>query len=371
MTNPVEDVRKLGQSIWYDNMSRSLLSSGELKGLIDGGVTGLTSNPTIFEKSITGSTDYDDALLTLIGRSCGADETLEALVVEDIGGAADLLRPVYDHTNGADGFVSVEVSPNLANDAERTIAEAERLFASLGRPNVMIKVPATPAGMPAIRRLIGEGINVNVTLIFSQDAYAEVREAYVSGIEDLVRSSGDPSKVASVASFFVSRVDTVVDSQLEQVLREKPELAKLRGKAAIANAKVAYDSFKKTFGADRFACLREQGARPQRPLWASTGTKNADYSDILYVETLIGMDTVNTMPPQTLAAFRQHGTAQSTLNQGLEAAERTLQALESSGISMKAVTDKLLEEGVQAFADSFDSLLRNIEEKRARLLVQR
>ena len=369
MSNPVQEVQRLGQSIWYDNMRRGLLTSGELRRLIDQGVTGLTSNPTIFEKAIAGSTDYDEALLSLARDARSTIETYEALAVEDIRAAADLVRPAYDHRKAADGYACLEVSPTLAHDTAGTIAEARRLFAALGRPNVMIKVPATPEGIPAIRRLIGEGINVNVTLVFSLEAYRQVMDAYIAGLEELARSDGDLSKVASVASFFVSRVDTAVDALLEQRIREgREELKALLGKAAIANAKLAYRVFKGTFGGERFAVLRAKGDRVQRPLWASTGTKNPAYSDVLYVESLIGPDTVNTMPPATLTVFLEHGRAQATLEQGGRKAEQTLEALAAAGVSMGQVTTKLLADGVKSFADSFDKLLANIEEKRARLL---
>ena len=287
MTNALQQLQGLGQSVWYDNMRRGLITSGQLERLIALGVSGLTSNPTIFEKAIAGSNDYD-----------------EALVIEDIQAAADILRPVFDRTDGADAYASLEVSPRLAHDTAGTVAEAQRLFAALDRSNVMVKVPGTPAGIVAIRQLIGEGINVNVTLIFSLEAYRQVRELYISGLQALADSGGDVSKVASVASFFVSRVDTAVDGLLEERLRSgNNDLKGLLGKAAVANAKLAYRAFQKAFYSDKFAALRQKGARIQRPLWASTGTKNPAYSDVLYVESLAGSDTVNTMPEATLTAF--------------------------------------------------------------------
>ena len=371
MTTALQQVQRLGQSIWYDNIRRGLLSSGELQRLIELGVTGLTSNPTIFKKAIAGSTDYDDALVSLAQNGKGTMETYEALAIEDIQAAADLLRPVYDRTVGTDGYACLEVSPTLAHDTEGTVAEARRLFAALDRPNVMVKVPATPEGVPAIRRLIGLGININVTLIFSLEAYRQVMEAYISGLEELARSGGDVSRVASVASFFVSRVDTAVDTLLEERIREgRQELTALLGKAAIANAKLAYRGFKSTFGGERFAALRAQGARVQRPLWASTGTKNPAYSDVLYVEMLIGPDTVNTMPPATLTTFLEHGRAEVTLERDVADAEQTMEALATAGVSMEQVTAKLLADGVTSFADSFHKLMANIEEKRARLLAR-
>ena len=371
MVNAFEQIRQLGQSIWYDNMRRGLIKSGELQRLIDSGLSGLTSNPTIFEKAIAGSTDYDDSLLALAREGKSAEEIYEDMVVEDIQTAADLLRPVYDQTRGADGYASLEPSPYLAHDTEGTIAEVRRQFAALDRPNVMIKVPGTPEGIPAIRRLIGQGININITLIFSLDAYRQVREAYIAGLEDLAGSGGDVSRVASVASFFVSRVDTAVDGLLEERIGQgEEELKALLGKAAIVNAKLAYRDFKVTFGDERFVSLGDKGARVQRPLWASTGTKNPAYSDVLYVESLIGADTVNTMPPATLTAFLEHGAAAETLDQDVGGAERTLDSLEEAGIGMERVTDKLLADGVKSFADSFDKLIANIEEKRARLLAR-
>ena len=371
MNNAIQEVHRLGQSICYDNMRRGLLASGELQRLIEQGVTGLTSNPTIFGKAIAGSTDYDQTLISLAQGGTSTKDTYEALVVDDIRAAADLLRPVYDQTGGDDGYASLEVSPALAHDTEGTVAEAIRLFAALGRPNVMVKVPATPEGIPAIRRLIGEGVNVTVTLIFSLNAYRQVMEAYIAGLEDLAQAGGDVRRVASVASFFVSRVDTVVDAILEERIQEGHEALKSHlGKAAIANVRHAYHIFQDTFGSHRFAPLRAKGARVQRPLWASTGTKNPGYSDVLYVESLIGPDTVNTMPPATLTAFLDHGRKALTLEQGIPQAEQTMEALSAAGISMDQVTDKVLAEGVKSFADSFDKLLANIEEKKGRLLTQ-
>ena len=370
MTNALRQVQLIGQSIWYDNIRRGLIRSGELQRLIELGVSGLTSNPTIFEKAIAGSTDYDDALLELAQARQSGREIFETLAIEDIRAVADLLRPVYDQTSGADGYASLEVSPHLAHDTENTIAEGQRLFAALDRPNVLVKVPATPEGMPAIRHLIGEGVNVNVTLIFSLDAYRQVREAYIGGLEDLAESGGDVSKVASVASFFLSRVDSAVDALLEERIRQgREELMDLAGKAAVANAKVAYRDFKATFGNERFNRLSEKGASVQRPLWASTSTKNPEYSDVMYVEPLIGSHTVNTMPESTLMTFLEHGLAAETLDQGLDEAEVALESLQEAGISMEQVTAKLLADGVKAFADSYDKVLENIEEKAARLLA--
>ena len=370
MSDPIQEAQRLGQAIWYDNIRRGLLTSGELQRLIEQGVTGVTSNPTIFEKAVAGSTDYDEALSGLGPMDKSVQEAYESLAIQDIQDTADLLRPVYERTNAADGYISLEVSPRLAHDTEATVAEAERLFAALGRRNAMIKVPATPEGIPAVRRLIGKGININITLIFSLDAYEQVREAYIAGLEDLERAGGDLSSVASVASFFVSRVDTAVDNLLEERISQgRDDLKALLGKAANANAKLAYEAFTGTFGSQRFAALRSKRARVQRPLWASTGTKNPAYSDVLYIEPLIGPDTVNTMPPATLTAFLEHGTVAATIEQGVDEARQTVEELEAAGISMEQVTAKLLDDGVRSFADSFDKLLANIDEKRAKLLA--
>ena len=370
MTNPIQQVKELGQSIWYDNMRRGLLASGELQRLIDLGVTGLTSNPTTFEKAISGSTDYDETLEALAHAGGSGVEVYEALAIADIHGAADLLRPVHDLTQGVDGYASLEVSPTLAYDTEGTVTEARRLFAALDRPNVMVKVPATPQGIPAVRQLIGMGININVTLIFSLEAHRQVMEAYISGLEDLAAAGGNVSRVSSVASFFISRVDTAVDTLLEERAVNE-ELEGLGGKAAIANARLAYAAFEEAFGGERFAALRARGARVQRPLWASTGTKNPAYSDVLYLDSLIGPDTVNTVPAATLTAFLDHGRAQATLGQHVAEAGDTVGSLERLGISFEQVSAKLLEDGVSSFADSFDKLLANITGKMAELKAGR
>jgi transaldolase len=371
MSGSLEAVHRLGQSIWYDNISRELLLSGEIESLIRMGVTGLTSNPTIFEKAISGSANYDAALSALARDGLDTKDSYERLAMEDIRSAADLLRPTYDRSEGRDGYASLEVSPTLAHDTEATVAEALRLFAALDRPNTMIKVPATPEGIRAVRRLISHGLNINVTLIFSLDAHLQVMEAYIAGLEDLDKAGGELSKVASVASFFVSRVDTAVDNLIGEITSKgKPGGDALLGKAAIANAKLAYQSFKTVFGSDRFTALQAKGARVQRPLWASTGTKNSTYSDVLYIDNLIGMDTVNTMPPATLAAFMEHGKPKATLEQDVTDAEQTMNALDMTGISIDKVTDKLLADGVKSFADSFDHLLANVAEKKALLIAK-
>jgi len=385
--NPLVEVEKLGQSIWYDNIRRALIDSGELAqkiGALPTGVTstlgqkvsgddlrGVTSNPTIFEKAITGSTDYNDAMRRLIAEGKSVNEIYEALVIEDIQRAADLFKPVYERTDKLDGYVSLEVSPLLARDTEGTIAEAKRLWDMLDRPNVMIKIPATPEGLPAIRESIAAGININVTMIFAIENYEEVAEAYISGLEQRSAAGQPVDHVASVASVFVSRIDTAVDNQLEFRIRrsddesEKATLSGLLGKAAIANAKMQYQKFKEIFSSERFAKLKAQGARVQRPLWASTGTKNPNYSDVLYVESLIGPDTVNTLPPATFTAFRDHGKVLMTIEESLEEAKQTLAKLAEVGVDLNQVCQKLQDEGVKAFADSFESLMQSITSKRA------
>jgi transaldolase len=372
MVNTIRQANQLGQSIWYDNIGRGMIESGELQQLIDLGVSGLTANPSIFEKAISGSFDYDEALLRLAPEGRSVNEIYETLAMSDIRAAADLLRPAYDASGGADGYASLEVNPHLAGDTAGTVAEARRFFHELDRPNVLIKVPATPEGIPAIRQLIGDGVNVNVTLIFSLDAYLQVQEAYVSGLEDLAGRGGEVSRVASVASFFVSRVDTAVDNALAGLSTANGNsagFANLMGQAAVANAKLAYQAFQETFGSERFARLREQGARVQRPLWASTGTKNPEYSDVLYVDTLMGPDTVNTMPDATLEAFLDHGRAALTVTEGVTEASASLDGVASAGVSLDEITAQLLADGVKAFADSFDLLMDNIERKRSQLLA--
>ncbi len=356
MSNPLIDVQAEGQSIWYDNIRRSLISSGGLKQLIEEGIVGVTSNPAIFEKAIDAGSEYDDQIEAL--HNLHPDEIFEQLAVDDIRNAADVLRPVYERTNKRDGYISMEVSPNLANDTKASIEEAHRLHKEINRPNVFIKIPATPAGMPAIEQLISEGINVNVTLIFAIEAYEQVMEAYIKGLE---RHQGDLSSIASVASFFVSRVDSNVDKRLDQLEKEKPELKgkieALKGKAAIANAKLAYQAYLAKFvsgpEAARFKALQARGATLQRPLWASTGTKNPAYSDVMYVDGLIGPDTVNTAPPATIDAFKDHGKVKRTVDTGLDTARQTIKDLDGLGIHMQDVTAQLLDEGVTLFCGCF------------------
>lgn len=367
MSNPLVELNQSGQSIWFDQMESRLIAEGTLRKMIDeDDLRGLTSNPTIFEKAIGGSSDYDAALADLATRDRNRFEILESLMVGDIGRAADLFRGVYDKTGGVDGMVSIEVSPTLAHDAAGTIDEGKKLFALLDRPNVMIKVPATPEGLVAIEELIYSGINVNITLIFSRDVYAKVIDAYVRGLERRAGEGKPIDRVQSVASFFVSRIDSKVDKELEKKIAEGNEsLRPLLGKIAIANAKMAYRLFRERFSDERWMKLAEKGAHVQRPLWASTGTKNPDYSDVLYLEELIGPDTVNTVPPATYSAFRDHGKVRRTIDDGVEEAKRQLAALETAGISLPKITEELTLEGVKSFADSFESLIGTIEARRA------
>lgn len=368
---PLEQLLQCGQSIWLDSISRDLINSGELQRLVEvDKVRGLTSNPTIFEQAITRGNSYDDALRKLLkDNDKQTDKALfEAVAIEDIRMAADVLRPVYDETNGADGYVSLEVSPQLAHDTEGSIAEARRLWQAVQRPNLMIKIPATPEGIPAIEQLTSEGINVNVTLMFSLKHYDVVARAYIAGLERRTASPGAIKPLpVSVASFFVSRVDTVVDALLEKI--GTPEALNLRGKIAIANAKLAYQRFREVFYGESFATLRGKGARVQRPLWGSTGTKNPAYSDVLYLEELIGPDTVNTVPPKTLQAFSDHGRVHPTLQEDMAQAKANIEQLPHLGVDLDAITEKLQNDGVASFAVSYDKLLGAIKEKRQDILA--
>jgi transaldolase len=366
--NTIQKLYERGQSVWCDNLSRRMIDSGELGRLIDLGIVGITSNPTIFMKAITGGDDYDDLLQEVSEEARDVVTTYERLVLPDIADAADLLRPVYERTNGIDGYVSLEVNPKLAYETEASIAEARRLFAELDRPDVFIKVPATEAGIPAIETLIGEGINVNVTLIFSVAMYRKVMRAYIDGLKRYDAAGGDLSRVASVASFFVSRVDTLVDKLLEEKRNARASVEGLLGTAAVANAKLAYARFTEVFNrAGEFGALAARGARVQRPLWASTSTKNPAYPDTKYVDDLVGPNTVNTMPPETLAATLDHGRSEVTIDRDVAGARAALIRLAEADIDLQAVTDQLTIEGVNAFAKSFDELLANLAAKRARL----
>ncbi len=371
-TNPLLELKKLGQSVWLDNIRRGHILSGGLKKLIDAdGISGETSNPAIFEKAIAGnSADYADAMRALVASGASAFEIYDALSIADVQTACDVFRPVYDATQGADGFVSIEVSPHLAHDTAGTIADAKRLFKAVNRPNVMIKIPGTPEGVPAIEECLYSGLNVNVTLLFAVQAHEAVMWAYIRALERRAAEGKPIDRIASVASFFVSRIDTLADKLLADKIKAtndpalKAKLESLQGQAAIANAKMAYALFKKIFGDARFAALQAKGARVQRPLWASTSTKNPKYPDTLYVDTLIGRDTVNTLPPETIDAFRDHGKPRLTLEDDLEGARAMLQDLENVGVSLDAVTTQVLDEGVVKFEQAFDQLLASIEEKR-------
>jgi transaldolase/glucose-6-phosphate isomerase len=374
--NPVKALENHGQAVWLDFLARGFVAKGELKKLIDtDGVEGVTSNPSIFEKAIGSSDEYDGAIGSALKKGDRpVADLFEHLAVEDIQHAADVLRPVYDRLKGEDGFVSLEVSPYLAMDTKGTIAEARRLWKDVRRKNLMVKVPATPEGLPAIERLIGEGISINITLLFSQKVHVQVAEAYLAGLEKYVAAGGDPSHVASVASFFVSRIDSAVDNQLDDKIArandpsERERLAALKGKVAIANAKLAYQEYKRLFSGARWEKLAAKGARPQRLLWASTGTKNKDYSDVLYVEELIGPNTVNTVPPATLDAFRDHGKLRDSLEENVEEARHVLVELEKSGISLDAITGQLVKDGVKLFADAADKLYGAVAHKRTTVL---
>jgi transaldolase len=352
------------QSPWIDFIDRELITSGKLKRLVEDGIRGLTSNPTIFAKAVA-TGQYDELIQREIGAGDDARQIYEEIAVADVGDAADILRRVYDESAGADGFASIEVEPNLANDTEATIARARELWTRLERPNVFIKIPATVAGVPAIEAAIGQGININVTLMFSVDVYRRVARAYIAGLRARHQRGEPVDRVASVASFFVSRVDTKIDPQLDEI--GTPSALEARGKAAIANAKLAYEAFNEIFGGDEFADLRAAGARVQRCLWASTSTKNPDYRDVLYVEELIGPQTVDTMPLDTINAFVDHGDIRRTLDRDIDGARQAIREVEAEGISMERVTDELISEGVASFAKSFDELIESIESKRQEL----
>ncbi len=361
MPSAIARLNDFGQSPWYDNLARTLLSGGGLQQLVDeDGIKGVTSNPTIFDKAMAAGEGYDEQLKECAKQGLSIEDSYWALVVQDVGNAADLLRPVYDATGGADGFVSVEVSPELAHDTKATIAQAKELFTRLGRPNVMIKIPATVDGLPAIEANIGAGINTNVTLIFSLDRHAAVIDAYMKGLEKLVADGGDPSKVSSVASFFVSRVDTETDRRL-------PDDSPLRGKAAVANAKLAYKLFQERFAGDRWDALAAKGARLQRPLWASTSTKNPAYSPTLYVDELIGQHTVNTLAPASIDALHK-GDANleaDTVTKDVAGAQKVMDDLKAAGVDFDEVTATLEKEGVDSFAGSFNDAFSTLEKRRA------
>ena len=368
-TNPLKALLSYGQSMWLDYIRRDLLTSGKLKAMInDDGLRGMTSNPSIFEKAIGESSLYDDLLKSLASRpDLNATARYEQIAIRDIQDAADILKPVYESSKFHDGFVSLEVSPLLALKTQETIDEGRRLRKAVGRENVMIKVPGTPEGLPAIRQLIGEGININVTLLFAQEVYEQVAEAYLAGLEDLAKRGGNLKKMAGVASFFISRIDTLVDSIIDDKLKathdsQQQELLKsLQGKVAIANGKLTYQRYQRIFSGPRWEALASKGAQTQRVLWASTSTKNPAYRDVMYVEELIGPDTVNTMPPATVDAFRDHGRLRNSLTEDVARAQKVMDDLAKGGISIKEVTTKLTADGVKLFADAFHKLLAVVE----------
>lgn len=370
-SNPLLQIKELGQSIWLDNLTRGMLGEGRLARLVaEDGLAGVTSNPAIFNKAMTRGNDYDDQLRALAEEGRTAGEIFETMAVDDIQGACDVLRPVFDAANGTDGFVSLEVSPHLARDAAGTVAEARRLWKRVQRPNAFIKIPGTPEGIPAVEQCLTEGINVNITLLFSLTAYQEVMNAHLRALEARMERQEPLATVASVASFFLSRIDTKVDKRLDAMKESgmhPAEAASLRGKAAVASARVAYQMWKKTYSGPRWDALLDAGARFQKPLWASTSTKDPAYSDVLYVETLIGPHTVNTLPDETVDAFRDHGRAALTLESDLDEQHRVLEELDRIGVSMKQVTDELVEEGVKKFSDPFDALIQDLEAKRKSL----
>ena len=371
--NPLLKVQTFGQSIWMDYLSRQVIASGELARLVkEDGLRGVTSNPSIFDKAIGGSNDYDDVIHTIAGKGKSIEEIYQAITVNDIQQAADVFRPLYDKSDGMHGFVSLEVNPHLAQDTEATIAEARRLWGALDRPNVFIKVPATREGLPAISQLISEGINVNVTLLFGLPRYRDVADAYIAGMKKLASRGQRLDRIASVASFFLSRIDVLVDLKLEKQMLEggsMGELAKsLHGQVAIASAREAYQIYKEIFHGERFRSLAEKGARTQQVLWASTSTKNPDYADVMYIEPLIGPETVNTLPPETIDAYRDHGNPARRIDEGLDEARTVLRRLPEFGINMDDVTRQLEDEGIEKFNKPYDSLMKTLEEKRRQVV---
>ncbi|MGK7937811.1 MAG: transaldolase [Xenococcaceae cyanobacterium] len=372
-SNPIVQIEtEYGQSIWMDNLSRDIIESGELKELIDSrGIHGITSNPAIFEKAIAGNKIYDADIEAGIKAGKSVDEIYESLVFTDIGNACDIFMPVYEETKGLDGYVSIEVPPTIAKDTASTISEAQRYFKTLARPNVMIKIPGTPEGLPAVEQAISEGINVNVTLLFSVESYVETAWAYIRGLEKRAAAGEDVSNIASVASFFLSRIDSNIDNRIDAKLADiddaakKVKLGDLKGKIAIANAKVAYQKYKEIFGSDRWQALAAKGAKVQRLLWASTSTKNPEYSDVMYVDELIGPDTVNTLPPNTIEACADHCDPASRIETGVEEAHNTIKSLKDPEVSIDIdeVMAQLLEEGIDKFIKPFDSLMASLETK--------
>ena len=372
--NPIFQIEQnYGQSIWMDNLSRTLIQSGELKQMIEErGIVGITSNPAIFEKAIMGNAAYDADIEEGIGASKSVLEIYESLVFDDIRNACDILRPVYDSSNGLDGYVSIEVPPNIANNTESTIEQARRYYQQIGRENVMIKIPGTKMGLPAVEQVISDGINVNVTLLFSVDSYVETAWAYIRGLEKRAEQGQDISNIASVASFFLSRIDSNIDARIDKKLSEgvddlnmEARLKAVKGKIAIANAKVAYQKYKEIIQSDRWKALAEKGAKVQRLLWASTGTKNPEYSDVMYVDELVGPDTVNTLPPSTIEACADHCSPASRIETGVEEAHNLLESLKDPDIeiNLNEVMDELLDDGIDKFVKPFESLIASLEEK--------
>jgi transaldolase len=376
-TSPLAELQRLGQSVWMDSISRKILENGELQRRIDEGLQGMTSNPTIFEKAIDHSTDYDVEFRRLVEQKATPEAIYDALTVSDIRRALDLFRPVYDRTEGGDGFVSLEVSPLLAHDTKATLAEAARLWKLLDRPNAMIKIPGTPEGLPAIEESLAAGLNINITLLFSIDAYETVAKAYIRALERRIKAGQPVDRIASVASFFVSRIDTEVDKRIEAKLKSETDAARkkalegLLGKAAIANAKNAYAIYQRLFEGPEFAPLKAKGAKAQRVLWASVSTKNPKYPDTLYVSELIGPNTVSTMPPETIEAFKDHGHARLSLTEDMAGARQTIARLGELGIDFKDVTDVLLTQGVESFRKSFEDLMSTIGQKREKLMSEK
>ena len=376
MANPLLELKKHGQSVWYDNLNRELIISGALQRMVDDdGVSGGTSNPSIFEKAVNTGNAYDEHLRKLVDEGPELPDIYDELTVTDVQQSADLFRAIYDHTAGADGFASLEVSPLIANDTQASIDAAHRLFRELDRPNAMIKIPGTPEGLPAIEQCLADGLNINITLLFGVENYEQVAWAYVSALEKR-RAAGQPvDRIASVASFFVSRVDSLSDEKLQKKIEsasgdsERAELKSLLGKAGIANAKIAYAKYQEVFSSPRWKALEDAGARVQRCLWASTSTKNPDYRDVMYIEELIGPDTINTMPQSTLDAFREHGVVAPTLERGVDDAFATIRRLEEVGISFRSVTDELQVDGVRLFSESFAKANDSIRNKRDALLA--
>ena len=376
MANPLLELKKHGQSVWYDNLNRELIVSGALQGMVDDdGVSGGTSNPSIFEKAVNTGNAYDEHLRKLVDEGPELPDIYDELTVTDVQQSADVFRAAYDKTAGADGFASLEVSPLIANDTQASIDAAHRLFRKLDRPNAMIKIPGTPEGLPAIEQCLADGLNINITLLFGVENYEQVAWAYISALEKR-RAAGQPvDRIASVASFFVSRVDSLTDEKLQQKIEsassdsERAELKSLLGKAGIANAKIAYAKYSEIFSSPRWKALKDAGARVQRCLWASTSTKNPDYRDVMYVEELIGRDTINTMPQSTLDAFREHGLVAPTLEKGVDEAFATIRRLDEAGISFRAVTDELQVDGVRLFSESFAKANDSIRKKREALLA--